>query len=73
MFARGWECLHTERHLVPKIPAAKPCVSISSKLIEIKRLQVLYFGHLRKTGGWGSPDFVVAELQIGLSIGKALA
>ena len=28
-------------------------VSISSKLIEIKGLQVPYFGHLRKTGGRG--------------------
>jgi hypothetical protein len=60
--ARGWAYLHTacpERgrraHLpVPKIPTAKPCVSISSKLIEIKRLQALHSGHLRKTGGRGS-------------------
>src|SRR6266481_1921642 len=58
-FARGWACLHTacpERcrraHLpVPKIPAANPCISLTSNLIEIKRLQVLHFGHLRKTGG----------------------
>jgi hypothetical protein len=62
MFARGWACLHTacpERGrrahlLVPKTPAAKPRVSISSKLIENTRLQILYFGHLRKTGGRGS-------------------
>src|SRR5258707_5904443 len=60
-FARGWPCLHTacpeccrRDHLpVPKIPAAKPCISITSKLIQIKRLQVLHFGHLRKTGGRG--------------------
>jgi hypothetical protein len=58
MFARGWACLHTARLLVPKIPAAKPCVSISSKLIENKRFQALYFGHLRKTGGRGSHRLV---------------
>src|SRR5258705_6771837 len=63
--ARGWACLHTacreqsrRAHLpVPKIPAAKPCISITSKLIQIKRLQVLHFGHLRKTGGRGSSTF----------------
>src|SRR6266403_2736524 len=61
-FARGWACPHTacpercrREHLpVPKIPAAKPCISITSNLIQIKRLQVLHFGHLRKTGGEGS-------------------
>ena len=37
-----------------KIPAAKPCVSITCKLTQNTRLQVLYSGHLRKTGGWGS-------------------
>jgi hypothetical protein len=65
-FARGWACLHTAcpersrraRLPVPKIPAAKPCVSISSKLIEIKGLQVLHSGHLRKTGGRGSYQLV---------------
>src|SRR5258708_4837907 len=64
--ARGWACLHTacpersrREHLpVPKIPAAKPCISITSNLIQIKRLQVLYFGHLRKTGGRGSYQLV---------------
>jgi hypothetical protein len=71
MFARGWACVHTAQLPVPKNPAAKPFVSTTSKLIEIKRLQVLYSGHLRKTGGRGSPDFVVAELQIGHSIGKS--
>jgi hypothetical protein len=62
VFARGWPCLHTacpeqsrRAHLpVPKIPPAKPCLSITSKLIQIKRLQVLHFGHLRETGGRGS-------------------
>src|ERR1700741_721030 len=53
MVARGWACLHTTRLPVPKNLPAKPCVSITSKLIEIKRLQVLYSGHLRKTGGVG--------------------
>ena len=60
MFARGWACLHTAHLPVPKNLAAKPCVSISSKLIENKRLQVLYFGHLRKTGGRGSYRLVQA-------------
>jgi len=54
MFARGIVYLHAAHLPVPKIPAAKPCVSITSKLIETKRLQVLHSGHLRKTGGRGS-------------------
>src|SRR6266702_8636385 len=37
----------------PKTPASKSPVSITSKLIENKALQVLYSGHLRKTGGGG--------------------
>jgi hypothetical protein len=53
-FARGWAYLHTAQLPVPKNLAAKPRISITSKLIERKRLQVLYFGHLRKTGGRGS-------------------
>jgi len=35
-------------------PSVKSRVSISSKLIEIKGLQLQHFGHLRKTGGRGS-------------------
>ena len=66
MFARGWVCLHTAcpergrraRLPVPKISSSKPCVSITSKVIENARLQVLYFGHLRKTGGRGSYQFL---------------
>ena len=54
MFARGWACLHSPLLLVPKIPAAKPRISITSKLIENKRYQVQYSGHLRKTGGRGN-------------------
>jgi hypothetical protein len=50
-FVRGSACLRTAPLPVPKNPAAKPCVSISSKLIQIKGLQVYSFGHLRKTGG----------------------
>jgi len=53
--------LHRGRraHLpVPKSLAAKSSVSISSKLIEIKGLQLHYFGHLRKTGGRGSHRLV---------------
>src|SRR5882762_6497970 len=62
MFARGVVYLHAacpERsrrgHLpVPKSPSAKSRVSITSKLIQTKGLQVLHFCHLRKTGGRGS-------------------
>jgi hypothetical protein len=50
---------------VPKNPAAKPCVSITSKLIEKKELQVLYFGHLQKTGGRGSYQLVHTTLVKG--------
>jgi hypothetical protein len=53
--------LHRGRraHLpVPKNLASKSSVSTTSKLIENKRLQVLYFGHLRKTGGRGSYQLV---------------
>jgi hypothetical protein len=47
---------------VPKTPASKSPVSITSKLIETKALQVPYFGHLRKTGGRGSNQFAVGYL-----------
>src|SRR5258707_225536 len=79
-FARGWPCLHTacpersrREHLpVPKIPAAKPCISITSKLIEIKRLQVLHFGHLRKTGGEGLPlPFSTLATRCSLTLSRA--
>src|ERR1700676_4407784 len=49
--------IHTAPFSVPKTPAAKSCASITSKLIETKALQVLYSGHLRKTGGRGSDQF----------------
>ena len=70
MFARGVLSLHTacpERSRraplsVPKTPAPKSPVSITSKLIETKALQVLYFGHLRKTGGGGSYQFAKKHL-----------
>src|SRR5260221_9690453 len=58
MIARGWACLHTAQFPVSKNLATKPCVSLTSKLIEIKRLQVLYSGHLQKTGGRGSYQLV---------------
>jgi hypothetical protein len=54
MFARGVVYLHAAHLPVPKSLAAKSSVSVSSKLIEIKGLQILHFGHLRKTGGRGS-------------------
>src|SRR5258708_529515 len=51
MLARGLITLHTLPLLGRKSSSVKSRVSITSKLIESKRLQVLYFGHLRKTGG----------------------
>jgi hypothetical protein len=80
-FARGWACLHAacpeccrSEHLpVPKIPADKPCISLTSKLIEIKRLQVLHFGHLRKTGGRGflSLPFSTLATRCPLTLSRA--
>src|SRR6267378_1814958 len=55
--ARGVLSLHTAPLSVPKTPTSKSRVSITSKLIETKRLQVLHSGHLRKTGGRGSYQF----------------
>src|SRR5258707_4180606 len=49
--------LHGAPFSVPKTLATNSRVSITSKLIETKRLQVLYSGHLRKTGGRGSYQF----------------
>ena len=54
MFARGVLSLHTEQLPVQKTLATNSRISISSKLIETKALQILYSGHLRKTGGRGS-------------------
>ena len=54
MFAREFLSLHTARLSVPKTLASKSCVPLTSKLIQTKALQVLYSGHLRKTGGRGS-------------------
>src|SRR5258708_38961424 len=46
--------VHVGHPPVPKSLAAKSSVSLTSKLIETKGLQVLHFCHLRKTGGRGS-------------------
>src|SRR5260221_1367799 len=48
----------------PKTLASKSCVPITSKLIETKELQVLYFGNLRKTGGRGSYRLVHAAYSL---------
>jgi hypothetical protein len=53
MFARGVVSLHTAHLPVPKTLKSKSRVSITSKLIQNKGLQVFCFGHLRKTGGRG--------------------
>src|SRR5258708_17967410 len=54
MFARGEVLLYIALPPAPKSVAAKSSVSAISKVIETKRLQVHYFGHLRKSGGRGS-------------------
>src|SRR5258708_1221597 len=54
MFAREFLSLHTARLSFPKTLPSKSCVPLTSKLIQTKALQVLYSGHLRKTGGRGS-------------------
>jgi hypothetical protein len=59
-FARGLVSLHTPPLLGRKPSSVKSRVSIRSKLIEIKGLQLQYFGHLRKTGGRGSYRLVHA-------------
>src|ERR1700756_5463999 len=53
MFARGVLCFCRPPLPVPKTLTSKSRVSITSKLIQNKRLQVLCFRHLRKTGGRG--------------------
>ena len=53
-FAGGLVTLHAPPLLGRKPSSVKSCVSTSSKPIEIKGLQLHYFGHLRKTGGRGS-------------------
>jgi hypothetical protein len=65
MFARGIVPLHTPPLLGRKSFAAKPRVSISSKPIEIKGLQLHYFGHLQKTGGRGSYRLVHTPSHLG--------
>src|SRR5258708_22162289 len=63
MLARGLVSLHTLPLLGRKSSLVKSRVSITSKLIESKRLQVLYFGHLRKTGGWGSYGHLTKDVH----------
>jgi len=60
-FARGFVPLHRPPLLGRKPSSVKSRVSISSKPIEIKGLQLHYFGHLRKTGGRGSYRLVHAK------------
>ena len=61
MFARGWADLHTPHLSVPKTLASKSRLSITSKLIQIKGLQLQHFGHLRKTGGGGVPVILISS------------
>src|SRR5258708_3394075 len=58
MFARGVVSLHIAHVPGQKNLASNSRVSITSKLIETKRLQVHSFGHLRKIRGWGSDRLV---------------
>src|SRR6267378_7238859 len=54
--------LFSAGHLpVPKSLSAKSSVSVTSKLIQTKGLQVLHFGHLRKTGGRGSSKSLISQ------------
>jgi hypothetical protein len=62
MFARGLVSLHAPPLLGRKPSSVKSRVSISSKLIETKGLQLHHFGHLRKTGGRGSYQLVYTAL-----------
>ncbi len=71
MFARGVLSPHTAQLPVQKTLATNPRISITSKLIETKRLQALYSGHLRKTGGRGSYHMVNTTflvVQTGLAL-----
>ena len=71
MFARGLVSLHSacpERrrraHLsAPKTLPSKSRVSTTYKLIQSKGLQVYCFGHLQKTGGWGSYRFAISVAE----------
>jgi hypothetical protein len=70
-FARGVLSLRTTPFSVTKTPPSNSRVSISSKLIQTKALQVLYSGHLRKIGGRGSYRLVHAAhlaVQKGLAV-----
>src|SRR5882757_1311988 len=64
MLARKLFSLSSAQLPDPKTPASKSPVSITSKLIQTKALQVLYSGHLRKTGGRGSYRLVHAAYSL---------
>ena len=63
MFARGVVYLHAQHLPVPKSLSAKSSVSITSKVIQAKGLQVLHFCHLRKTGGRGSYGHLTKDVH----------
>src|SRR5258708_3073875 len=73
MLARALITLHTLPLLGRKSSSVKSRVSITSKLIESKRLQVLYFGHLRKTGGRGSYGHLTKDVHPEPAEGPALS
>ena len=73
MLARGLVSLHTSPLLGRKPSSVKSRVSITSKLIESKRLQLHYFGHLRKTGGWGSYGHLTKDVHPEPAEGPALS
>src|SRR5882757_6416775 len=66
MLSRGWACLNNPLLLGLKFLSVKSRVSITYKLIEIKGLQLQYFGHLRKTGGRGSYRLLNATPHLAL-------
>jgi hypothetical protein len=69
MFARGLVSLHTPPPLGRKPSSVKSRVSITSKLIQTKGLQVHYFGHSRKTGGRGSYGHLTKDVHPELAEG----
>lgn len=63
MVARGVVSLDALHLPVPKTLASKSRISITYKLIQTKGLQVYCFGHLQKTGGWGSYWFAMSAAE----------
>src|SRR5882762_9444659 len=61
--SKGLSLFSAEHLPVPKSLSAKSSVSITSKVIQAKGLQVLHFCHLRKTGGRGSYGHLTKDVH----------